>query len=219
MAVAVGRGVDRHASVGVKAVRFLKRGPSEVIRRLLDVREQLPTNAGDTVQPVAETRAVRYWEEFDEGIVRWSLYAVQALVAGQFAGLDITGFAVNIPPPPGSLWTIDEVHNHSSMRVAFGVGSGHSPTNPQIPRNLDRRWGPRLVSVPLNATSGAAAAPLYTQFGELQAIPATGQHDSELRVGYVSDQLADLENFFVVSGLALATLLVVRVVGRIIFIR
>jgi len=147
----------------VTTSRFFKRGPLDVVRGLLDVREQLPTEMVREIQLSAEIRALRVWEEFSEGIIRWSILGNQGAVAAQNSGLMIAvnGAGPNFPTaagvavPPGTLFTIDEVKNFSAGAVRICIGSSAGGLISAVPADYtDARWGPSTGVPPIRAVQG-----------------------------------------------------------------
>lgn len=196
-------------------------GPANVVRRLLGLKaNDRPAFAIGDVQPVAEVRGLRYWEAFDEGQQRWTVYCNSSAVAAQFSGADITGLDVGSGLPKGTLWTIDRVRNYSAQRVFVGIGSGHSLVGTPAPVHLDRRWGSTLTQPQINVTVGSSAAPGLTVLHELMPVPtvaAPGSAD-EVEVEYVGvDPNPDIAiGLFMVSGSIVSTATIVSISGRII---
>ena len=143
--------------------RFFKRGPLDVVRGLLDVREALPTEMIREVQLSAEIRALRVFEEFAEGIIRWAIIGNQGAVAAQNSGLMIclNGAGNNFPPasgvavPPGTIFTIDEVKNFSAGAVRLMIGASTGGLISAVPADYtDARWGPSTGVPPIRAVQG-----------------------------------------------------------------
>jgi len=152
-------------------VRFFKRGPIEVLRRLLDVRDQLPTNAVDTVQPVAEVRALRVWESFDEQIIEWSLRATTGVVAGRFSGLTLSLAAPGTPAtlPASSLLVIDWMRSNVAGNTiganvsAIPVGNAEAGTITEMHRDSRAGLLPTAQVEPLVTLNLSLAAALPNQ--------------------------------------------------------
>lgn len=181
--------------------RFLKRAPMELIRRLLDVREQLPTDLEAKVQLVAEARALRFWEQFDERVIRWSLNFARVADPVAFVGGLIQGFTIaNVPT--GSLWLVERVRNHAPniLNVHIDTAPGLGSNNLQVSaRYLDRREGPTDAPVPLACfTSSSGLAPT----GNLVAAVDPGE---EHYLGYVGISTAQNVSGNEPNTIALAT--------------
>jgi hypothetical protein len=82
----------------------------------------LPTSINDRVQLVAEARAIRHWEEFDEGILRWSARGNAAAVAAQFGVFALTTSAAGSADcPRGTIITLDHAYSEvAAVQTRFG---------------------------------------------------------------------------------------------------
>jgi len=139
----------------------MRRGPSQVIQVGLDLRGGAPTDTEPLVRPVFETRGLRFWEEFDEGIVRWWIRTTVAAIAGQQVSLQFNppGQLPAPPYPRGTLLTIDRVRNNGA---ANGIQLHVSPgvqTAPGFvfPSARDSRWLQGITS-PINLPIGTGQA-------------------------------------------------------------
>lgn len=141
--------------------RFFRFGPGGVLRRLLDAREGLPTDYLDQVQPSAEVRALRPWEDFDERIHRWWIAVSVAAVAGEFSGVV---FAPGSAMQRGSIWTVDGLDvstpnaNPPGATVTVGATPAGFAAGPV--KYADNRWGPVAAGVgpPLDVSFGTDPA-------------------------------------------------------------
>jgi hypothetical protein len=132
----------------VNSIRFFR--PLDVAKRVLQVRERMPTDLADAVQLSAEIRPQDFPENFEAGIigyvVRWTLVAV----AGRFGigSLGLGGPQV----PAGSFFTVDEALAYTLPvggvircgigGVPVGIGNGN-----QTFQCLDDRIIPALSNV------------------------------------------------------------------------
>ena len=129
-----------------------KQGTAGVVRRLLGVIGSTFSGAADVVQPVTEIRALRAFEDFDEGL--YLLYGArfEAAVAGEFS-------YVGLLPHPDFLIHVEEVVNLSAQTIDTRIGFTMNPVitlTPCIVR--DGRLG-LGANTPLNLNSGAEVAP------------------------------------------------------------
>jgi len=148
----------------VSSARFFKRGPLEVYKSLLDIRDKLPTDALLELQPSLELRAIRPWEEYLEGIIRWSIrLSIAAPGAGLNNGLMIAcnGAGNNFPVaagqavPVGTLISIDE-YICFGQNVTCCIGSSAGGLISAVPADYcDGRWGPAAGVPPVRAVSGS----------------------------------------------------------------
>lgn len=140
-------------------MRFFRYGPANVIKRQLDVRDSLPSDTEDKVTPTMEVRAIREFEEFDEGITRWMIALLVGAVAGEFG-------VIALAPPDfipvaapggalgkGSIVIVDSVLNTSGITVDIGittlaVAQATLAGISNITANADSRGGPASASVP-----------------------------------------------------------------------
>lgn len=109
--------MDRRTLGGIDRI-----GPADVVRRLLDLKSNdRPEVASDVVMPVAEVRALRYFEEFDEGVIRWIADAEIAAQVGTFSGLRISGI---VGLRGSSIYTVDLVKNISAQEATIRINGG-----------------------------------------------------------------------------------------------
>lgn len=146
-------------------MRFFKRGPVEVIRKLYDIRDTLPTDVDIQLTASAEVRALRPWEEFDEGIIRWQLRAFVAAAGALFGGIQIAingsgpNFTTADAVPRGSLLIIDEIKNAAANAIRLYIGANSTGLISSTPADYtDARWGPRTAIPPVLAVSGTNGA-------------------------------------------------------------
>lgn len=146
-------------------MRFFKRGPITVVKTGLDVRDSLITDTDEKLQVGYEARAIRPWEEFDEGIIRWTIRAFVAASIGNFGGIQLTvngsgpNFTAADAVPRGSLFLVDEVKNTSVNPVRLHIGALTTGLISAVPADYtDARWGPRQAIPPVRAVSGVVAA-------------------------------------------------------------
>jgi hypothetical protein len=208
-------------------VRFFKRGPIEVVRHLLDVRDRLPTDAGDSVGISAELRAIRPWEEFDEGILRFSFRITQAAVAGQNGGIQLwlngwhtTAGSYGVVPR-GTLWILDELEN-GSVGVRFLVNRTAAATGLINGGDLceygDTRWGGINPVSPLNVNTGSNAAVFGDSINEVSAGQRLSKEGIFISEATPGDQLGN-DHALTIWGDTVNVALVAILSGRVIFPR
>ncbi len=146
-------------------MRFFRRSATETLRRFLDIRDQLPTDAELIVRPSFELRALRPWEEFDEGVIRWWGFYQAVAIVGQLSSVLINPrrntVGLGALPPAGTLITLDFAENHSAapnvVQLIAGpnnqVGPGFSAIVYQ-----DTRHGPVASVGPVSVVVGQANA-------------------------------------------------------------
>lgn len=137
--------------------RQFRWGPRQVINDLLNVRDALFTRVLDEVQPTADVRALRPWEEYQEQVLRWWVAVQVAAVAGQFSALQIGGLD-GITLPNGSLWTLDYYNVTGSVNLRQGASAAGIVTQPPGPFWQDMRLGPNASPVPIVLRTGSNAA-------------------------------------------------------------
>lgn len=97
-------------------------GPRQVVSELLGAKTRMFTAGRRLVQPTADVRALRPWEEFDELISRWWIAISQAAVPGEFSGIV---FSPNVAMPATTLWTIEWISaNNINALVTIGATPG-----------------------------------------------------------------------------------------------
>lgn len=153
---------------GLSGVRIQRQGNAEILRDIFGLKEvTFLDEVKRYVLPVAEIRAVRFWEEFKEGIMRWSLRAFQAAVVAEFSGVSV-GFATGSPPPQGSIYVVDEIVNQSGQTIDIRRGTVINPVAAAVSVYSDSRWAPFNVQPPIVATQGSSAAPGGTLMDQMQ---------------------------------------------------
>lgn len=193
-------------------------GPSQVVRAVFDIRDTMPFGIRPDFQPVAEARAIRPWEEFDETIQRWGVDVTIAAVAGEFGTLAV------IPPDPaggfplaeGTISVIDRIVVTSNARLTIGTTADFAAAGLGVvasPRSLDSRWG--LNQVPLNVASGTHVAQVGTQCGVI--LPAIAYSDAVVQ-GTPKNTGNAAVFYFVVASTAF-TAIEVGISGRLIYAR
>lgn len=140
-------------------MRFLRRAATEGMRRYLDVRQNMPTDAEDRVLGVYELRPVHYWEEFDADIVRWWFRTTVAAIAGQTSSLQFNPEGQLPAPawPRETLVLVDEVRNEGTTSVIVQIGAGPQTAPGFVfPSVRDARWAEGTAAVNLPVGSGQA---------------------------------------------------------------
>jgi hypothetical protein len=150
--------------------RVIRVASGGVIRRLFGLRQTSPVDVEDSYRGVAEVRAVRVWEEFDEGILAWVAFATRAAVVGEFSVIALSGFSsaaiggrwINqldmVIPEPGT--------NTIEVRlvdVALVLNNGGTAT----PRYVDPRHGTASVPAIPAILTGSQVALVGTAIGRL----------------------------------------------------
>lgn len=187
-----------------------KQGPPGVIRRLLGIIGGTFDRGADHVQPVAEIRAVRIWEDFDEGIIRFGVNVAQAAVVGQNSMVSVTLDLAVVPS--GTIYVIEEVDNRSAMTITARVGTVITPVATVAGVFGDQRMGPAAAPPPIVFTAGSNAAPGGSIFTALSA--AVIKHDLFIGTGTLAFTQA-----FSIVGETQNTALGVTLRGRIILPR
>lgn len=197
---------------------FNRRGVAQVIRRILDARGSYIVEYGEKLQPVIEGRALRYWEDWDEGIYRWRVFITRTPSAGQRAAWTTTGFG-NLGlqvPPIGSWWSVESVRNCQDPTVAANklqlyIG-GNVNAGVNVPASfLDAHFGtptsPMLVSIVGDFVIGTAV-----QVGEIP------KGDQQLRqVEYVGLGITELNggvNAFSIAADVVDSAIRAEITGR-----
>lgn len=125
-----------------------------VAQRFLGLRSAPATEVDHTPHLMTELRSVRPWEEFDEGIIRFSRVYTVPLVAAQFSALQLA-----VPSDPGIfivildtvlIFTAGEGLLRLNATAVVGAASVLGPS--------DQRWGPDIAAIPIQPTQGNAAA-------------------------------------------------------------
>jgi len=129
-------------------VRFFRHGTNELVKSVLDVRDNGLTDTDTKVQPVVEVRALRPWEDFDEGIVRFGSRFVVGAIAAEFSAIafgppEVGGLSQ--ASPKGTIICIDRIFTRARavgclVPRATVVGT-YTETSP-IVSVRDTRWGP-----------------------------------------------------------------------------
>ncbi|SRR6266540_379982 len=144
-------------------MRFFRRSATETLRRFLDIRDQLPTDAELIVRPSFELRALRFWEEFDEGTIRWWGFYQAGAIVGQLSSVLINPrrntAGLGALPPPGTLITLDFAENHSTNVVQFVAGPNNQ-VGPSFAAMVyqDTRHGPVNAIAPTFIGVGQSGA-------------------------------------------------------------
>jgi len=149
-------------------------GPSEVLRRLFKLAQTAPEELAPVLQAVAEARAVRPWELFDEGIVSWQIFTTRAAFVAEFSMIGLTGFnnpgqwlvlVEEIRPLPGS--------GNIEIRLS---GAAVVFNNAAIVRAKyrDARAGNALTDAPPIFTAGTNAALVGSVMDEVAPNVAPG---------------------------------------------
>lgn len=127
--------------------RFTRR--QGVLQRLLGIVGRLPFDMQEEVQPSIEVRALRFWEEVDERIQRWSSDAFAALLAGNFSSLSVP-YQPNaaVPLPRGALITIDRLVNRSGQTVLGAIAQPVTNNGTVVPVFTDSRIAPASAPTP-----------------------------------------------------------------------
>lgn len=155
----------------------------DVVRQLLGLQQTLPTETEEKLRVTMEARAVRPWEEFDEGIIGWWQHVLQPAVVGQFSGVFLgVGSEAGLSPAPRTRIVVldsvavDDNAADYQIRRSEGTTLGAGATLNAVP--TDSRWGGSAValqSVFLGRGSGAALdGALVEIFGNgASALPRT----------------------------------------------
>lgn len=155
---------------GGNGVRVQRQGNAEILRDLFGLKEVTFLEEVDRcVYPVMEVRATRFWEEFHEGIIRWSARGFMAAVVAEFSGISIRLDSATNPPPSGTVYTIDEIDNNSGQTIDLRRGTVITPVSTAVSVYTDARWAGPTVPPPVLVTQGSNAAPGGTLFDQLQA--------------------------------------------------
>ncbi len=176
-----------------RTFQIQKQGAPQVVRRLLGIIGGTFNIGRDVVQPVCEVRSLRPWEEFDEGVIGYSVVLFRAAVVGAFSG---GAFSLAAGLPPGSFYTIDHVDNRSAMTVELRKGAtliGFANASPQY---TDERFTALTASPPLVVINGDSPAPGGVAFDQL----STTVVKDRLRV--VGNQLTPGTNISIVGATA-----------------
>jgi hypothetical protein len=207
--------------------RFFKRGPVDVVRRLLDIRDRLPTDFVPDVALSVEMRALRSWEEFDEGIIRWCLTAFIAAVAGNLGAVMLTvngagpNFTAADAVPKGTIFTVDEIMNVSAgQSIRCRIGSLQTGLISVAPADYtDARWGPGLAIPPIRAVTGSNATASGEEIEHILALQRI-QRDG-IFIGQAEQAAEPLggNNTLTCWGVTANTGVDVRIFGRIILPR
>lgn len=154
---------------------------AEVVRRLFDLKaNDRPAFVDGVVSPVAESRAIRPWEEFFEGILRWQARITGLGVAGQFTGASIQGIAGAAGPFLEDVIVIRSVQNDSGnpMRVFVGAGGLGGAATQFFAAPMDRRWRFPFATVsPIAAFYKVGAGGVYTGTLNIGFVPANSVRD------------------------------------------
>ena len=136
----------------------------EVVRKLLDVRDSMITDSEQQLGVSVEARAIRTWEEFDEGIIRWAATIIQGAVIGEFSGAITTvngagdNFVAADRVPRGTVLTLDEIFNGSATSIDVRIGANVTGLVTDLAAEYtDARWGPRGALPPVRIKTGSNA--------------------------------------------------------------
>lgn len=200
-------------------MRFLRGVGTQGAQFFLDVRENLPTDVAPEVQLAYELRALRYFEEFRENIVRWWVRVPVALIAGQLSAVQI-GPTLNVPADQGqqvprdSLLLVDEIENRSGQIVNVNVAPGALVGAVFVsPRAADDRWGQGALNQ-VQLASGQAAGATNV---ETVDFPASNVFLSRKRIEWVSQYPAG--GTLEVAGSVVATAINIILRGRLVLAR
>lgn len=190
----------------------LRFGPGRVVgANLAPQRGEYPDQLSRVFVPTLEARAIRFWEDFSEGIMRWSCAGFAAAVAAQFSGFNVS-LALGAGIPAGAIFAIDEVENRTGITVRARLGSpGLIPSANEVCVYTDGRWAP-----------GNAPPPgMLVQEGAAPAEP--GQSFKELTGGILYHNVyvgqAGQTDLLVFVGTVVNTAVAVAMSGRVIFPR
>lgn len=173
-------------------------GPADIIRRLFDLKgDDRPQQISPVIHGVAEMRAVRPWEFFDEGIRRWSLaVTVGPGGAGTFAVVQVGPF-LGATLPKGNLYVVTAIQATVGLQGAKVAGDvvecrrgATTEAGLADARSMDSRIGIATVSVGDFCRSGTPAAVTGTPLHWLTA----GQVGDPF--WYVFDRNAQAISFF-----------------------
>jgi hypothetical protein len=190
-------------------VRIRATGLPDVVRRLFRLSETPPNELAEQIQATVEARAIRPWEDFDEGIVRWCITVSQPGVVAEFSLIGLTGFN-----SPGQwLVVVDRIKSWSGANASIRLSGVPVVFNGGVisrPRLLDARWGSALVDAPPIFTRGSNAAQPGTAI-DATIVQQDGVQPIIIPVGL---PYPGGSNILVVSSLALNTAIDVTMQGR-----
>lgn len=124
-----------------------------VAQRFLGLRAAPEPFINPTPGLVTELRALRPWEEFDEGIIRFSRVYTVPLVAAQFSALQFT-----LTDPGVFVVVIDSVMVFTAGEGLLRLNAAPVVGAAAVLGPSDQRWGPDIAGIPLQPTQGNAAA-------------------------------------------------------------
>ena len=174
-----------------------------VVRRLLELQQTLPTESEEKVRVVAELRALRPWELFDEGIISWITAPLCPQgAAGTQSGLRIWG--LTRPTKRGSLWVVSDYAVEATVTQGASVRIGNeavTDVTAAVVRWLDGRWAGSqgTVPVPLSARCVAKVPPLTDTTLDHWSNPANNLTGEWQPLNFISQTMADA------SGVAVAS--------------
>lgn len=114
------------------------------------------------VQPTIDVRALRVWENFEEGILLLYIARFEAAVPAEFS-------YISLPPLPGFLIHVEEVTNFSTITIDWRVGQTLTPViGVGVAVARDSRIG-LGANTPYSWNSGAEPALSGTVAGRQQA--------------------------------------------------
>lgn len=131
-----------------------------VTQGLLGLQAEMPTDVEAAIRVVAEARAIRFWEEFDEGIIRWMAFSAIGATVGEVGRFQINGVAQASQLPTGTIWTLDRI----IVSGAGAVGGAFVRINSTAEAGglnffySDQRWAPIAGVAPMVGAVGTAAA-------------------------------------------------------------
>lgn len=145
-----------------------------VVERVLGLTgTPLPTELVPGIQLSTEMRALRHFEEYDEGLIRWWGFFQQIAIAGQLSTIQFNPSSIVLDSKlRGAILTVDRIKPRSTPAVALSLAAGDgAPVGAAFAAASyrDTRWGP------------AQAAALAVQAAEGQAVAS----------GAIVDSLAD----------------------------
>lgn len=184
-------------------------GLQNQLAKLLGLQGENPEEVSRLIQPVAEARAIRYWEEFHEGIRRWGVLVSQGLVAGESSYV-----AVRPPVTAGRIVTIDRVQGNTTFVVGIATDSVITATlaATTAARYADARVAYNNAGAEVDVVSGTDAAQIEDDFALL---PANGVF-AEFPIILTRRQLGDNPVGLVLRAATVATALTASIMGRII---
>lgn len=179
-------------------------GLGGVLRRLTGQRlGGTPQTLLANYQPVLEARALRIWEDFDEGILLWSFWTTSGAVVAQFSFVQIALGAA----PPGTLYTVDSI----ATDVVADVRTASAPiARVGIVRPADTRWSPGTGALPPNPEAAIGSNAVVTG-GQFSRVIVPGLETTR----YISDGLRAADNL-TVWGTVLNAALTIALTGRLI---